>query len=355
MKLHESNEFNNVEPITSVIDVPKLSEVEDNPELSEVEDNPEQEYEDTDKITDSMNQSISYEDTNQELVPTESITSDNGNLMKSEAFNDAERLLESLNFEPSKKDNVPIPESVNTKSNINTEFPAVPKKTTIDMTSHEDTKIIHSDETEIPSPEMPLEIPSPEVPLEISSPEVPLEVPSPEVRLEVPSPEVRLEIPSPEVPLEVEVPPPKIPPEVPPEIHPELITTVAPALNESLEKTLKEYPIPDGYNREFIISQNKLYTIVRKEIQLLGVREERFEPLKDPPEGSHLVHGYLIRLIISNGSIIAVEFLRSKDTSRKPESEASVTSEAPSGEAHTAKTRSELLSAMQREVKEFHP
>ncbi len=339
MKTPESDEIYNVEPITSVEDVP---------ELSEVEDVPEQEYIDTDKITDSVDQSISYEDPNQESVPTESITSDNGSIMKPEAFMDAERLLESLNFESSENDNIQIQESANTKSSIKPEFPGVPKKTTIDMTSQEDTKIIHSDETELTS----LEVPSPEVPLEVPSPEVPLEVPSPEVPLEVPSPNIRLEVPLPEIPPEV---PPEIPPEVPPEIPPELITTVAPAINESLEKTLKEYPIPDGYNREFIISQNKLYTIVRKEIQLLGVREERFEPLRDPPEGSHLVHGYLIRLIVRNGSVLAVEFLRSKETSRKPESEASVTSEAPSGEAHTEKTRSELLSAMQREVKEFHP
>ena len=322
MKTHESDELYKEVPISSVEDVPELSEVEDVPELSEVEDVPEQEYVDTEKITDSVDQSISYKDTNQESVPTESITSDNDSPMESPSFMEAERLLESLNFDSSEKDNVQIPESANTKSSINTEFLGVPKKTTIDLTSQEDTKIIHSDETELTS-------------LEVPSPEVPLEVPSPEIRLEVPLPE--------------------IPPEVPPEIPSELITTVAPAINESLEKTLKEYPIPDGYNREFIISQNKLYTIVRKEIQLLGVREERFEPLRDPPEGSHLVHGYLVRLIVRNGSVLAVEFLRSKETSRKPESEASVTSEAPSGEAHPEKTRSKLLSAMQREVKEFHP
>jgi len=121
------------------------------------------------------------------------------------------------------------------------------------------------------------------------------------------------------------------------------------AIKENLEAALKEFTIPTGYIREFIISKNQIFSIVRKEVQLLGVREERLEPLGDLPDGSHPVKEYLVRLLVKDGNILAVEFLRqhSPETSLKTDDDES--------EHEVEHERSELLSAMRQEVEELRP
>ena len=120
-------------------------------------------------------------------------------------------------------------------------------------------------------------------------------------------------------------------------------------IKENLEAALKDYKIPTGYIREFIISQNQIFSIVRKEIHLLGVREERLEPLRDLPDGAHPVKEYLVRLLVKDGNILAVEFLRQQSPEISPETDEDEL------EHETEHERSELLSAMRQEVEGLRP
>ena len=146
---------------------------------------------------------------------------------------------------------------------------------------------------------------------------------------------------------------PQITPEVPPS---EIIRTIeeekkdeptekiATVISENLEEVLKEFSVPSGYVREFIVSNNTLFTIVRKEVQLLGVKEERLELQKELPDGSHPVQSYLIRLLVKNGTILAVEFLRKHSPQKTKDNNVSEIDE---------EGRNELLSAMRKEIQEL--
>ncbi|MFQ6125150.1 MAG: hypothetical protein ACE5R6_11185, partial [Candidatus Heimdallarchaeota archaeon] len=123
----------------------------------------------------------------------------------------------------------------------------------------------------------------------------------------------------------------------------EKITTV---INKTLEEVLKEFSVPFGYIREFIISENMLYTIVRKEVQLLGVKEERLELQKELSDGSHPVEGYLVRLLVKNGKIQAVEFLRKGSQHNIKDDKTSIGNE---------EGRNNLLHAMRKEIQELQP
>ena len=119
---------------------------------------------------------------------------------------------------------------------------------------------------------------------------------------------------------------------------------IATVISENLEEVLKEFSVPSGYVREFIVSNNTLFTIVRKEVQLLGVKEERLELQKELPDGSHPVQSYLIRLLVKNGTILAVEFLRKHSPQKTKDNNVSEIDE---------EGRNELLSAMRKEIQEL--
>jgi hypothetical protein len=86
---------------------------------------------------------------------------------------------------------------------------------------------------------------------------------------------------------------------------------------------------------------------------LLGVREERLEPLRDLPNGSHPVKEYLVRLLVKDGNILAVEFLRQQSPESSPES--SPETDEDTLEQEVEHERNELLSAMRQEVEGLRP
>ncbi|MFQ5819592.1 MAG: hypothetical protein ACE5I5_06365 [Candidatus Heimdallarchaeota archaeon] len=172
-----------------------------------------------------------------------------------------------------------------------------------------------------------------------------------EERDQITEPEVvesKPDLETPEVPQE-----PQIITEVPPsesiwaikeEKKDEPTEKIATVISENIEEVLKEFSVPSGYVREFIVSKNTLFTIVRKEVQLLGVKEERLELQKELPDGSHPVQGYLIRLLVKNGTIHAVEFLRKHSPQKTKDNKVSEIDE---------EERNELLSAMRKEIEEL--
>ena len=81
---------------------------------------------------------------------------------------------------------------------------------------------------------------------------------------------------------------------------------------EKVLSKLKGLDVPAGYKREVIIIGEKLYAITERQRSFFGkVSAERdIEQLVDPPEGIFFATDYTPRVIIENGEILAIEFLK---------------------------------------------
>ncbi len=75
---------------------------------------------------------------------------------------------------------------------------------------------------------------------------------------------------------------------------------------------LKSLNVPPGYKREVVIIGENIYAITERQRSFFGkVSAERdIEQLVDPPEGTFFATDYTPRVIIENGEILAIEFLK---------------------------------------------
>jgi hypothetical protein len=100
----------------------------------------------------------------------------------------------------------------------------------------------------------------------------------------------------------------KSPPVAPPD--PEIKSDRA--IIEKVLSKLKGLEVPAGYKREVIIIGENIYAITERQRSFFGkVSAERdIEQLVDPPEGTFFATDYTPRVIIENGEILAIEFLK---------------------------------------------
>ncbi len=82
---------------------------------------------------------------------------------------------------------------------------------------------------------------------------------------------------------------------------------------EKIMQRLEEIQIPDGYERELIIIGNHAYSVVEKVQNFLGKKqvEKVIERVGSIPEGVFFAEDYHPRVLSENGSILAIEFLKS--------------------------------------------
>ncbi|MHA1368842.1 MAG: hypothetical protein ACTSRA_03855, partial [Promethearchaeota archaeon] len=75
---------------------------------------------------------------------------------------------------------------------------------------------------------------------------------------------------------------------------------------------LKNLKIPAGYQREMIIIGNSAYSVSVKEQVFLGKKkvEKTLEPIGSLPEGVFFADGYAPRVLVENGMVLAIEFLK---------------------------------------------
>lgn len=80
--------------------------------------------------------------------------------------------------------------------------------------------------------------------------------------------------------------------------------------NEIMAK-LEKIEVPKGLVRELVISGHSLYAIKESKTSIFGKEniERRLEPV-NPPEGIFLAEDFIPRIIVENGVVQAVEFLK---------------------------------------------
>ncbi len=106
------------------------------------------------------------------------------------------------------------------------------------------------------------------------------------------------------------------------------IKTVSESVENSgiLEK-LESIPLPRGFERELVIVGNNVYTVTEHTIHFLGKKQikKKLEraPLGTVPEGVFLAEDYIPRVIVNNGSVMAVEFLKKVESVEIPTEEVS--------------------------------
>lgn len=76
---------------------------------------------------------------------------------------------------------------------------------------------------------------------------------------------------------------------------------------------LSNLKIPEGYQREMVIIGNSAYSVSVKEQVFLGKKkvERTLEPIGSLPEGVFFADGYSPRVLVENGVVLAIEFLKS--------------------------------------------
>ncbi|MHA1684692.1 MAG: hypothetical protein ACTSUE_27385 [Promethearchaeota archaeon] len=128
---------------------------------------------------------------------------------------------------------------------------------------------------------------------------------------------------------------------------------VAPVSGQGVERVLgilQNLKIPEGYQREMIIIGNAAYSFAVKEQVFLGKKkvERSLEPIGSLPEGVFFADGYAPRVLVENGIVLAIEFLK-KEASEYGEEK--VTHEPVSLKNHLAKSQKDLVSSLGFKVK----
>ncbi len=82
--------------------------------------------------------------------------------------------------------------------------------------------------------------------------------------------------------------------------------------------------VPEGFIREMVIIGNSAYSVSVKEQVFLGKKkiERTLEPIGSLPEGVFFADGYSPRVLVENGVVLAIEFLK-KEASEYSETQAS--------------------------------
>lgn len=91
--------------------------------------------------------------------------------------------------------------------------------------------------------------------------------------------------------------------------------TMAPATSTDVDRVLgilRNLKIPAGYQREMIIIGNSAFSVSVKEQVFLGKKkvEKTLEPIGSLPEGVFFADGYAPRVLVENGKVLAIEFLK---------------------------------------------
>ncbi|WEU39881.1 MAG: hypothetical protein OdinLCB4_005275 [Candidatus Odinarchaeum yellowstonii] len=97
--------------------------------------------------------------------------------------------------------------------------------------------------------------------------------------------------------------------------------------SSSLLEKLETVPLPRGFERELVIVGNNIYTVTEHTIHFLGKKQikKKLEkaPLGTVPEGVFLAEDYVPRVIVNNGSVMAIEFLKKTESVEIPTEEVS--------------------------------
>lgn len=84
--------------------------------------------------------------------------------------------------------------------------------------------------------------------------------------------------------------------------------------NGIIIEKLESVPLPRGFERELVIIGNSVYTVAEHVVKFLGQKQikKRLEkaPLGTVPEGIFLAEDYTPRVIVNNGAVMAIEFLK---------------------------------------------
>lgn len=75
---------------------------------------------------------------------------------------------------------------------------------------------------------------------------------------------------------------------------------------------IEKLPVPTGMKREMIVVGRNLYTVSEKRTMFFGeVKIERkLELIKNPPEGEFFAEEYVPRIIIKDGQVLLIDFLK---------------------------------------------
>ena len=75
---------------------------------------------------------------------------------------------------------------------------------------------------------------------------------------------------------------------------------------------LKKIKVPPGLRREMIIIGDTVYTVTEKKKLFFGEAkiERSIEKIDSPPEGDFFVEDYTVRVLIRNGRVLGMEFLK---------------------------------------------
>ncbi|MHA1754005.1 MAG: hypothetical protein ACTSYR_00595 [Candidatus Odinarchaeia archaeon] len=101
------------------------------------------------------------------------------------------------------------------------------------------------------------------------------------------------------------------------------IASVTAVNHEDIIKKLDSIPVPHGFERELVIIGNEIYTVTEQTIRFLGKKriKKKLEkaPLGTVPEGVFLAEEYTPRVIVDNGSVMAIEFLKQTEAVELPD------------------------------------
>ncbi len=97
----------------------------------------------------------------------------------------------------------------------------------------------------------------------------------------------------------------------------EVTTTIFPGQQDPdiLKKTLttiRDLQVPPGYHREVILIGRDLYSVIERRRRFFGkdTTEREIEKIRNPPEGVFFATDYTPRVVIDQGDVIAIEFLK---------------------------------------------
>ncbi|MGQ4914010.1 MAG: hypothetical protein ACP6IU_04575 [Candidatus Asgardarchaeia archaeon] len=84
------------------------------------------------------------------------------------------------------------------------------------------------------------------------------------------------------------------------------------SLVETATLEIEKLPVPPGMKREMVIIGDRIYTISEKKTMFFGeVKIERtLELIQKPPEGEFFAEEYVPRIIIKNGKVLLIDFLK---------------------------------------------
>ncbi|MBD3188987.1 hypothetical protein GF325_19325 [Candidatus Bathyarchaeota archaeon] len=128
---------------------------------------------------------------------------------------------------------------------------------------------------------------------------------------------------------------------------------VQPAADQNADRVLgmlRNLKVPEGYQREMIIIGNTAYSISKKEQIFLGKKkvEKTLEPIGSLPEGVFFADGYAPRVLVENGVVLAIEFLKKEAAEYSDEK---VKEEPVSLKNHLAKSQKDLVSSLGFKIK----